>query len=116
VIFELREGKEEVRSLKGIEEPLREKALGAIDAAITEVKKCMEDVHCVYKYKAPDKSPYPPEDKDNKHIRHALREVRHAKDDLRTVKGVTELHRDATLAAMDKAAEVLKDALDAAKN
>ena len=91
-IYELREAKEELRNLKGLKEDIRDKAIGAIDAAIDQTKKCFADLGLEYKYKAPEKSPYPPGE-TNKHVRHALRELREAKEELKAVRGVTDEHR-----------------------
>ena len=114
-IYELRQAKEEVRNLKGVPDALRDKALGALDAGISTTKKCLvEDLGVKEKYIAPDKSPYPA-DETNKHMRHAIREIKEAKDLLRSAKGISEEHRDAALASMNKAVEVLKDVLEAAK-
>ena len=114
-IFELREAKEDVRNLKGLNDNARDKTLGSIDAAIDQMKKCLGDLGVEYKYVAPEKDPYPSEDKDYKHLRHAIREMKEAKGQLRAVKGISDEHRDNALAAMDKATEQLKDALDSAK-
>jgi hypothetical protein len=111
-IYELRQAKEDVRNLKGLPDADRDKLLGANDSAISEMSKCVMDVTGEKpKYIAPDKDPNP-EEKDWKHLRNCLREIKEAKKELRTVKGITDDHRDAALASMDKCTELLKDALD----
>jgi hypothetical protein len=113
-VFELREAKEEIRGLKGVKEGLREKALGAIDNAISHTKQCLDDLGVPYKYVPPEKEPYPAGE-DHKHLRHALRQIKQGKEELRAVKGIMSDHRDAALAAMDKASEVIKDLVDSLK-
>ncbi len=112
-IYSMREGKEEGRSLKGVADGVKEKLLGAMDDAISQLKLCYKDIYGKDPpYVKPD--PDSVDDKDNKNLRRALREVKAAKDQLRAAKGVSGDHRDAALAAMDAAAERLKDALDRA--
>ena len=103
-----------MRNLKGIDDAFRDKMLGSIDNGIDQMKKCLGDLGVAVKYVPPDKSPYNA-DENYKHLRHAVREIKEAKEELRSVKGVTDEHRDAALAAMDKASELIKDALDKAK-
>ena len=58
-IFELREAKEDVRNLKGLNDNARDKTLGSIDAAIDQMKKCLGDLGVEYKYVAPKRTPTP---------------------------------------------------------
>jgi hypothetical protein len=110
-VYELRNAKEDVRGLKGLEDNAKEKTLGAVDNAIDQMKKCAKDAGIDLAYDAPKDKDKAADIKDYHNLRDALREVKAAKGDLRSLK-CTDEHRDAALAAMDKAEELLKDALD----
>ncbi len=106
----MRDAKEEVRALTALDTGAKEKLLGALDESITQLKYCYKDAFNEdLPYVKPDVDP---SDKDNHNLRHALREVDEAKKQLRAAKGVTDDHRDAAFAALDKAKEKIKDALD----
>ena len=105
----MRDAKEEVRALTTIDGGAKEKLLGALDDAISELKVVYKDA---FNEDLPYVKPEPGDDKDHHNLRHALREVDEAKKQLRAAKGVTDEHRDAAFAALDKAKEKIKDALD----
>ncbi len=115
LVYELRESKEEVRNLIGLGDAFKDRTLGALDEAISQLKTCFKDVWGDFPYIKPvDPDDYPPGE-DHKHMRRALREMKAAIDELKTAKGVTDEHRDDAITALDKAAESLRAALDPAK-
>ncbi len=108
-MYELREAKGDVRALTGLTDDQRSKTLGAIDSAIQAMKQCARDLDLGPVDPLPI---YPPG--DDKPIREIIREMKAAKEELKAAKNVTDEHRDAAIAAMDKSAESLR-ALDPAK-
>jgi hypothetical protein len=95
LILEWREAKKEVRHMEDLKEKERTRVLDAIIDAIPEMKGALRTLGIKYEDIAPNKIPYPKEDKDYKHLRNALREVAEAKKELRDVKLVTIEEREA---------------------
>jgi len=80
-LYELREAKEDVRDVVGIPEKERTEILGGIDAAIDNLKKTI--VACGGKpdYIKPAKRP---KYSNFKHLRHSIKELKEAKEQLKT--------------------------------
>ncbi len=114
-LYELRDAKEDVRSLKGLDDDTRIKTLGAVDDAISLLKKCLADIGFQPGYIPPDFDDYRPGE-ETAHLGRVIRCMKQAKEDLRTAKNVPAEDRDATIAALDKAAERIQAVLLAASN
>jgi hypothetical protein len=111
-LYELREAKQDVRQVKGLEPAERNEILGGIDSAIDQLKRTIEACGGKAEYIHPtDRPDYP----DFKHLRHAVKELKEAKEQLKIQKDVPEDARDAGVQAIDKCLRHLDRALDRVK-
>jgi hypothetical protein len=113
---ELREAKEDVRDLKGgVTFADREKMLGALDAAVDHLKKCIEagGEKAIYVKPHPkDYETYP----DFKHLRHAHKVLKLAKEQLRLEQQIPEDLRMEAVRLLDHANEQIEKALEHIKD
>jgi hypothetical protein len=109
-LYELREAKEDVRAIKGdFPDNLRNSILGKLDAAADALKKA-------YKATTGDDAPYDKPSKyeftEYKHIRHAIKELKESKEQLKIEQGVPPELRDEAIGLIDQAIAQLEVALD----
>jgi hypothetical protein len=110
-LYELREAKLDVRAIKGdIPDKVRNSILGKLDAGADALKKLYEEA-------TGDKAPYDapterPEYKDYQHIRHAIKELKLSKEQLKIEQGLSEPLRAEALGLIDEAIGQLETALD----
>jgi len=111
-LYELREAKQDVRNVKDIPDQLRTKILGGIDNAIDQMKKTIEAGGVKAEYIHPDDRP----DYANfQHLRHAVKKMKEAKEQLKLEKGVPDDAREKGLREIDTAVDLLEKALDYVK-
>jgi hypothetical protein len=112
-LYEIREAKLDVRAIKGgIPDKFRTEVLGTLDAAADALKRCIEACGEKAKYDAPTERPdYP----NFQHLRHAIKELKESKEQLRLEKGVPEDLRGDALKLIDRAIVQCEKALDYVK-
>jgi hypothetical protein len=111
-LYELREAKQDVRLVKGLDPNERTEILGTIEAALTQLKMTIEACGGKADYVHPtDRPDYP----DFRHLRHAVKELREAKEQLKIQKDVPEDARDAGVMMINKCLRQLDRALDHVK-
>jgi hypothetical protein len=112
---ELREAKEDVRDLKGgVTFADREKMLGALDAAVDHLKKCIEAGGEKAIYVKPHPKVYETYP-DFKHLRHAHKVLKLAKEQLRMEPQIPEDLRIEAVRLLDHANEQIEKALEHVK-
>jgi hypothetical protein len=87
-LYEIREAKLDVRAIKGgIPDKYRNEVLGALDAAADALKRCIKACGEEPKYDPPTERPdYP----NFQHLRHAIKELKEAKEQLKIQQGVPD--------------------------
>jgi hypothetical protein len=114
-LYELREAKDDVRNVDGIPDKQRTEILGGIDSAITQMKKTIESMGAKVEYIAPAEG-----DRGKltnfKHLRHAIKELKAAKEQVQSTKGLSDADRDAGTVAINKCIVHLEKALEFVKD
>jgi hypothetical protein len=111
-LYEIREAKLDVKAIKGITEKYRDDLFGTLDAASDAIKKCIKACGEESQYVPPIERPYYP---NFPHLRHAINELKHAREDLKTIKGVPEDLRTHACRLIDQSIEQFEKALDYVK-
>jgi hypothetical protein len=113
-LYELGEARTELKDAAHDFGGHREKALKAVDTAMTQMAKALEAVGDKYTAKAPDKDVYKKYE-HHPHIQHALHELGEARKELKDAKHDFGGHREKTLKDVDHAITQLEAALKFAK-
>jgi L-lactate utilization protein LutB len=113
-LFEMRQARTELKEGAHDFGGHREKALSALDDAITQVDKALRSVGDDIKGVNPGKETYKGYS-HHPHIHHALHEAREAKAELENAKHDFHGHREKAVAALDRVIEQLEKALQFAK-
>jgi hypothetical protein len=111
-LYELREAKEDVREVKGIPDGERTKILGGIDSAVQKLKDIIVAMGGKPDYVHPKSRPNYP---DFQHLRHAVKMLKEAKEQLRTEEGVPSELRQAGIQEINRCVDHLEKALDHVK-
>jgi hypothetical protein len=114
-LYELREAKDDVRNMKDVPEKYRIETLGVLDSAITQMKKTIEAMGAKVEYIAPaegDRGPLT----NFKHLRHAIKELKAAKEQVQATKGLPDDVRDAGVVSINKCIVHLEKALEYVKD
>jgi len=114
-LYELREAKDDIRTMRDIPDKYRNETLGVIDSAITQMKKTIEAMGAKVEYIAPaegDRGPLT----NFKHIRHAIKELKAAKEQVQATKGLPDDIRDAGVESLNKCIVRLEKALEYVKD
>jgi hypothetical protein len=100
-LYEIREAKLECRAIgSATPDKYRLEVLGTLDAAADALKRCIEACGEKAKYDPPNTRPdYP----NFQHLRHAIKELKEAREQLKTEKGVLDDLRAEALKLIDRA-------------
>jgi len=111
-LYELREAKEDVRMVKNIPPAERTKILGSIDSAVNKVKDIILAMGFKPEYVPPQQRPNYP---DYRHLRHSVKMLKEAKEQLKTEQGVPPGLRKEGVVELNKCLDHLERALDHVK-
>jgi hypothetical protein len=111
-LYELREAKEDVRGLKGVPDEVRNKMLGGIDNAIAQLKAAIEAAGVKVEYIKPESRPEYP---NFQHLRHAIKEMKEAKEQVRIEKEIPPDVQEKTVREISRTVDLLEKALDYVK-
>jgi hypothetical protein len=110
-LHEMREAQIELRDSKDDLGGFRESALHALGGAVDQTEKCLRAAGQPIEVDPPEKSTYA--DYSNRpHLRHCLKAIREARDEVGQVKHDFGGHRDRALRDLDAAAAAVKKALE----
>src|SRR5580692_5144193 len=98
-LYELREAKEDIRQVKGIAPAERAKILGDLDSAVNKMKEIIKAMGGVPEYIAPKQRPAYD---DYRFIRHSIKLLKEAKEQLKTEDGVPVGLRNEGILEMNK--------------
>jgi hypothetical protein len=112
-LYEIREAKQDVRAIKGgIPDKYRNELLGKLDAAADALKKCITAMGFKAEYLMPDDRPEYP---NFQHLRHAIKELKESKEQLKLAKGVPDDLRADSLKLIHECITGCEKALDYVK-
>jgi hypothetical protein len=112
-MYEIREAKQDVRAIKGgIPDKYRNELLGKLDAAADALKKCITAMGFKAEYLMPDDRPEYP---NFQHLRHAIKELKESKEQLKLAKGVPDDLRADSLKLIHECITGCEKALDYVK-
>jgi hypothetical protein len=113
-LYELREARQDLRDLDGIPVGRRDELLGVLDAAIDRFKKTIEAAGGKPEYIKPHDGAYK-DDRNHRHLRHAVRELEAAREQLMLDPTVSADARAAADRDISAAVAVIEKALEVAR-
>jgi hypothetical protein len=111
-VYELREAKQDVRNVSNIPKGIKNELLGCLDDATDHIKKTIEAMGFKAEYlKGEDRTGL----SDFQRMRHCIKELKEAREQLQIQKGVPDDLRDMGMKKINKCLRHAEEALDAIK-